>query len=90
MLNYCVSPLAKPVVPSVRLGHLLATRSPARFLLRAGQVVSENIRAAFQDFAVPLKPKIFEVSPGHAPPSRSFALYPHWSPGGQKNGGKRM
>jgi lipopolysaccharide biosynthesis protein len=28
-------------------------------------------------------PKTFEVSPGHAHPTRSMALYPHWSPDGR-------
>ncbi|MCA3449642.1 MAG: hypothetical protein INF92_04605 [Rhodobacter sp.] len=46
-------------------------------------MVSENVSATFQGFAVPLKSKIFEVSPGQAPHSRSLSLYPHWSPDGR-------
>jgi hypothetical protein len=83
MDTYFLSPLSKPVVASDRLGHLLATRSPTHFLHRAGEVVLENVHATLLDYAIPLQPKIFEIGPGRDHPTRSLALYLHWSPDGR-------
>ena len=65
------------------MAHGLATRAPARFVRRVGEVLWETGSAALLDRFAPQKPEIFEASPGLASPPASLALYLHWSPDGR-------
>jgi hypothetical protein len=81
--QYQVSALFAPVISKEYWARSLATRSPSRFLRRAAEVLWETGSAALLDHFAPQHSKIFEASDGHARPTRSLALYLHWSPDGR-------
>lgn len=82
-LRYQLYPLNTEIGPSERWANALATRAPARFLRRVGEVLWETGAAALLDRITPENAAIFEASEGQAPLTRSLALYLHWSPDGR-------
>ena len=80
--NYLLS-IAASAATRQKMSMGLATRPPARFVRRVGEVLWETGSAALLDRFAPQNPEIFEASPGLASPTASLALYLHWSPDGR-------
>jgi hypothetical protein len=83
VLSYQLSALSAAINSRERWAHSLATRSPSRFVRRVGEVLWETGSATLLDRLAPQHPEILEASDGHAHPTRSLALYLHWSPDGR-------
>ena len=83
MLSYQLSALSAAGDSPERWAHNLATRSPSRFVRRVAEVLWETGSATLLDRLAPQHPEILEASDGHAHPTRSLALYLHWSPDGR-------
>lgn len=82
MSGYALSELA-PAAALPRALHGLAARSPLTFARRALEVAWEAGSAAILDRLAPPPAGLTRLAPGAAAPSRSLALYLHWSPDGR-------